>query len=329
MAHEQDSRKSNGAPSPPAPEAHTEAVLGILNGTKSAADASFDAPSLRLWADRFRRALQAESPGGRITRLLLEPFAFLFGTRNSDETVGAPKAGEPRADFLRDEIRRLRRRRARTSHFARVYLTMGTLLLAGSLAYFFVTGKNEAWFVAAYAIPLIVTPLLRSSRSFDTDILALESELDLVEATAITSEQRAEKLFKNHQYELQKYYDQTLRHSKWIFAVGVACILLGFVTIGVTFFVVVRPPVATTIEEKILVGAIGAAGSILANFIAVIYLRMFSEILKSVTDFHNRLVATHNLYFANFMATKVGDGARDGIVSEIARNVTTNGAVAH
>jgi hypothetical protein len=283
--------------------------LEIVDAAKSAA------PSNR---PRAQRAGIAEP---RLVTAMMDPFRLLLGGRDRDETVGAPVPGQPRADFLRDEIRRLRRRRARFARLSRIYLALGAVFLLGSIVLYWATGRKEAWVGALYSLPLLLTPLLSSSRGLDTDILALESELDLAEATAINAEQRAEKLFKNHQFELQKYYDQTLRHSKWIFVVGVICIFLGFATIAVTFLLVVKPLATVTLQEKLLVAALGVVGSVLANFIAVIYLRMFSEILKSVTDFHNRLVSTHNLYFANFMSTKVGEVARDGIVSEIARNL--------
>lgn len=239
------------------------------------------------------------------------------------EDTSGPKPGQPRADFLREEIRRLRKRRERLARLTRLYVFFGIIAIVASAIFYFLTKRTESWIAALYGAFFIVAPLLRSSRPYDTDILALESELDLIETTEIAPEQRAEKLFKHHQYELQKYYDQTLRHSKWIFVVGVMCIFVGFAIIGTSFWLVAGPQVDKAFQEKILVSVLGAVGGILANFIAVIYLRMFSEILKSVTDFHNRLVSTHNLYFANFMVTKVSETAmRDGIVSEIAKNLT-------
>lgn len=252
---------------------------------------------------------------------LLTDIFELFKSQPSDSAE--PKAGQSRHEFLREEVRRLRRRRERLARLKRLYLLFGTLAVIGSVIGYYITKRPESWVAAAYGALFLLFPIAQSPRAYDTDILSLESELDLLETTEVTPEQRAEKLFKHHQYELQKYYDQTLRHSKWIFIVGVACIFVGFATIGITFWLVVRPQASTEFQEKILVSALGVVGGILANFIAVIYLRMFSEILKSVTDFHNRLVATHNLYFANFMVTKVTEPeTRDDIVTEIAKNLT-------
>ena len=68
------------------------------------------------------------------------------------------------------------------------------------------------------------------------DIQDAEGEKDLLTIAADPMQQRAEKLFKLHQLELKKYYDQTLKHSIRIFAVGIVCLLLGFVIIGVTIY---------------------------------------------------------------------------------------------
>ncbi|HEV2108778.1 MAG TPA: hypothetical protein VGR16_10990, partial [Thermomicrobiales bacterium] len=43
--------------------------------------------------------------------------------------------------------------------------------------------------------------------------------------------------------------------------------------------------------------------------IAVIFLRMFSETIQSMIDFHNRLVATHHVHFGNVLAAKITNEA--------------------
>lgn len=238
-----------------------------------------------------------------------------------DETA-EPRPDQPRSEFLREEIRRLRRRRDKVARLIRLYVILGLLLTIGSVVAYLITRRSESWIGAAYGAMFLTVPLIRSSRSYDTDILTLESELDLLESTTTSPDQRAERLFKHHQYELKQYYDQTLGHSKWIFFIGVLCIFVGFGIIAATFALVVIPGVSANLSEKILVASLGGVGGILANFIAVIYLKMFSETVKTVAEFHNRLVSTHNLYFANFMATKVAEEkARDSVVSAIAQGI--------
>ena len=48
-------------------------------------------------------------------------------------------------------------------------------------------------------------------------------------------------------------------------------------------------------------------------------MKMFSEIMKSLTEFHNRLVTTHHLHFGNFIVAKIADeNVRDKSFAAIA-----------
>jgi hypothetical protein len=136
----------------------------------------------------------------------------------------------------------------------------------------------------------------------------LDNEIDLLGISEESVELRAEKLFKLHQLELKRYYDQTLRHSSAIFLVGIGCIILGFAIVGAALYVLASLPEDEGTTTKIVVGALGGIGAILANFIGAIYMKMFSETLKSLTEFHHRLVGTHHLHFGNFLAAKITEG---------------------
>ena len=77
------------------------------------------------------------------------------------------------------------------------------------------------------------------------------------------------------------------------------------------------------ITVKFIIAGLGAIAGILANFIAVIYLKMHSETLKSLTEFDNRLVVTHHLHFANFLAAKVTTPeAREKVWATMAESIT-------
>lgn len=110
-------------------------------------------------------------------------------------------------------------------------------------------------------------------------------------------EERADKQFKLHQKELKRYYDQSLKHSTMIFVVGIGTMFIGFVIIGVTAYSVTRIDIEST---SLIVG-------IFANFIAVIYLRMYSSNSESIRDSHNRLVKTHRIHFGHFFASKIAE----------------------
>ncbi|PRT07189.1 hypothetical protein C6356_01880 [Bacillus wiedmannii] len=147
-------------------------------------------------------------------------------------------------------------------------------------------------------------PLNRPSTVYIIELQEVENELDLLSISHSSLEQRSETLFKHHHLELKKYYDENLKQSSWIFLVGIACILIGFAIIGITLYFLIANS-SNELENKIIVASVGAIGAILSNFIAVIYLKMHSETVKSLTEFHNRFVNTHHFYFGNFLLSKI------------------------
>lgn len=168
---------------------------------------------------------------------------------------------------------------------------------------------------------LIISYIFPSSETA-IKIQDIENELDLLSISEASIEQRAEKLFKLHQFELKKYYDQTLRQSSWIFVGGFACIVIGFTIIGITFYLVFSNSSSKELSEKIILASLGAIGAILSNFIAIIYIKMYSNTVNSLTEFHNRLVMTHHLHFVNFVISKIKDQTlREKTIAEIATNI--------
>ncbi len=175
----------------------------------------------------------------------------------------------------------------------------------------------------AYALILLAATLYFRVHELDRrlDIQDAEGEKDLLTIAEDSIQQRAEKLFKVHQLELKKYYDQILKHSGRIFAVGIVCLLLGFVVIGVTIYLFIFSDSSQlqTLPEKLALAVLGAIGGVLSNFIAAIYLKMHSETVNSLTEFHNRLVLTHHLHFGNFLAAKIGNNdLRESTLAQIA-----------
>ena len=82
--------------------------------------------------------------------------------------------------------------------------------------------------------------------------------------------------------------------------------------------------VTTNLSEKIVVAALGAVAGILANFVAIIFLRMFSATVESMTAFHVRLVGTHHLHFGNVLAARVTNpDLRDEVLADMARALAT------
>jgi hypothetical protein len=156
---------------------------------------------------------------------------------------------------------------------------------------------------------------------FELEIRQTEDELDLVDTPASKEEQSAQKLFKLHQLELNKYYDQTLKQSRWIFFAGLFCLFLGFGVIGITLWII-----QDVNNKNVQIAAIlGGIAGILSNFIGAVYLKMHSETIKSLTEFHNRLVNTHYLHFGNFLLAKIEtEKLREESLAKMAVNLSTN-----
>ncbi|PHD55081.1 hypothetical protein COF61_29980 [Bacillus toyonensis] len=167
----------------------------------------------------------------------------------------------------------------------------------------------------------LTRPLKRPSNEYITELQEIENELDLLSISHSSLEERSEKLFKHHHLELKRYYDENLKQSSWIFVVGIACILIGFAIIGITLYFLIANS-SNELENKIIVASVGAIGAILSNFIAVIYLKMHSETVKALTEFHNRFVNTHHFYFSNFLLSKIqNEDKREDALVELALKI--------
>ena len=187
-------------------------------------------------------------------------------------------------------------------------------------------GKSLCLLLLIYGAVMIcaLAPMSRSRlRTVEEEIQDIEFEKDLLRLQAIPAESRAEKLLRINQYQLRRYYDLNLSQSSWIFAVGILCILLGAGILGVTLYLVASPgaPVESAeldessepqgepfeFEEKIVLGFLGAIGTILTEYVAAIYLKMHSSITESLVAFHSKLVSTNKLFLANLIASRIND----------------------
>ena len=221
---------------------------------------------------------------------------------------------------LEAELWELRKRHRRRGFWNRLALVAGIFFL-GAAPLLYPLDETDSWmFVAAstlYGLALVTLPILRPLAPLDSSIRAIESEIDLLESRNDPEEVRAEKLFRLQQIELKKYYDQTLSHSDWIFWFGILCILFGLGLTAVSLALVTRT--GPGLAAQVVIAALGAASGLLANFVAVIYLKMHSETIRSLTRFHNRLVTTHHLHFGNLLAAKLKDpDLREKTLSEMA-----------
>ncbi|WP_371410830.1 TRADD-N-associated membrane domain-containing protein [Bacillus wiedmannii] len=172
-----------------------------------------------------------------------------------------------------------------------------------------------------FFVYFLIEPIRKPANEYVIELQEVENELDLLIISHSSLEERSEKLFKHHHLELKRYYDENLKQSSWIFVVGIACILIGFAIIGITLYFLIANS-SNELENKIIVASVGAIGAILSNFIAVIYLKMHSEAVKSLTEFHNRFVNTHHFYFSNFLLSKIqNEDKREDALVELALKI--------
>ena len=60
-------------------------------------------------------------------------------------------------------------------------------------------------------------------------------------------------------------------------------------------------------DLQIIIGAIGAIGSFMVNYVASVYLTMHAAATSNLGSFHARLVETHQLLFGNLLAFRIED----------------------
>ena len=229
---------------------------------------------------------------------------------------------QERKATLNENLNRHQTRYTRMSFLNKCLLILSIFLIISSPILYLVTKSYYSFFLFLYGLIFLLFPIVFSAREIEIEIRDIENELDLLNISEDSIEQRAEKQFKLHQLELKKYYDQTLRHSSWIFFGGIFCLFLGFVVIGISLYFVFSSSAVNGLSEKIILAFLGAIGAILSNFIGIIYIKMYSETIKSLTEFHNRLVLTHHLHFGNFLIGKITDQTlREKTLAEIALNM--------
>jgi hypothetical protein len=230
------------------------------------------------------------------------------------------------ADLRKRAAGQQRRRRA----LSRIALIMGaggvlstTLLLAVWLP-----GENSGWWVVAiYPFFFLLFALMVRSmaREAELDARSLDDEADVSELVSQEEERRAQKQLQVHSHELERYYELALRQRRYIFSVGVLCIAGGFGAVAAAFVLLADGSVAPNTSDKIIIATLGVVSGILANFVAVMFLKMFAATVDSMTVFHTRLVKTHHVHIGNLLAAKVRNRQkRDMLLADMAHALASD-----
>lgn len=145
-------------------------------------------------------------------------------------------------------------------------------------------------------------------------------QIDLVEDKVDQVETRAEKILAINRYQIKQYHDFNLRQNRWIFLLGLACVVAGILVVLLTFAVVIFW--ADGLEDKVIVSVIGAIGSILSNFVGTIYLYMHKSAANALSEFHNKLVKSHRMLLGNLVASRISEKEkRDDVFAKLALEI--------
>jgi len=159
------------------------------------------------------------------------------------------------------------------------------------------------------------------------DAKEIEDEIDLLQMKSASLEQKAHKLLRIQQGQLSRYLEVILQQSRGIFVVGVAAMLVGVGVVGFTIWETRNMgPEADTIQ-KVIVAAVGAVGAILVNYVAAIYLKMFSDIGVAVQKSIGSLSQSTNVNFANVLVSNITtEEGRNEALKQIALGISKVGA---
>lgn len=163
---------------------------------------------------------------------------------------------------------------------------------------------TEEWRVVGFVGALLVIAVgwwttRGRLRELEADQRQVEYERAVVQSDAAS---KAETLYLKHQFEVKRYYDQTLRHGDYIFYVGILGLVASLVIIGVAFWLIKLE--TTDVGVDITVAALAAVGALFSNSFVILYRQMHSATITAVGEFHERLVNDNELHFANLLASQ-------------------------
>ena len=170
--------------------------------------------------------------------------------------------------------------------------------------------------------PFVVLPSYHQRiRQYEKDLDEIDLNIDIEEFEIGKDISYAEKTLRLHNNQLQKYYNLNLKQNSWIFGLGIFCILLGFGIVILTLYLILN--YANDDITKLITGILGGVSTIMTNFIAVIYLKMNSNVSSNLKEFHSKLVETHKLLMSNLIAAKIGNKElKEKTYSEMSKSIT-------
>jgi hypothetical protein len=232
-------------------------------------------------------------------------------TENREEIP--PQIKENReAKALEEQLNRLNQRRKTFKHFLLVYRIAFALLGCAGIAFEVVRNGEHGWIWESFRIATWVFFFIflfsfinerGKLREVDDDIEQASFQKDMVSYGLHEREIMAEKLLRINDFQLRRYYDLNLRQNRWVFGLGVGCIVVGvFIVAGTVYEVHLND---TDLQTKQIIAILGGVGALLTNFVAAIFLKMNAGANESLNAFHSKLVATQQVMIGNLLASRI------------------------
>jgi hypothetical protein len=233
---------------------------------------------------------------------------------------------ETPADDMMDSLRSQRDRLMdrRYSYQKIYYLHIGYSILVMSSFLMSPSGFSIQRIILSVLVTLMLLVALAMIKSqlhnTEEALEDLDFAIDLQRYQSTPRESKAEKMLRINSTQLRRYYELNLQQNKWIFLLGIGCILLGVGLIGLTLYLVVNELPHT--EDKIICAVLGSVGAFLTNFIAAMYLKMNSTAAQNLAGFHTQLVKTHEVLITNLLAAGIdNDEKRWAALSDLSLKI--------
>jgi hypothetical protein len=224
-----------------------------------------------------------------------------------------PQAKENReAKALEEQLHRLTQKRKVYKEFLLGYRIVSALLGFAGIVFEVARNGVHGWIWESFRITAWVFFFIFLSsfvnergklREVEDDIEQISFQKDMVAYGLHEREIMAEKLLRINDFQLRRYYDLNLRQNRWVFGLGVGCIVVGVLIIAATIYALNIK--STDLQTKQITAVLGAVSAILTNFIAAIFLKMNAGANESLTAFHSKLVATHQVMIGNLLASRI------------------------
>ena len=210
--------------------------------------------------------------------------------------------------------------------------TIGILFFINNNPYRTILGRERAYLISFILILILILYVFFMSiygwkfneRISDLEVAKerIDEELEILEFRNITIEQKAEKQFKQHQKELNRYYNENIRHMRGVYNIGIFTISSGLLLIVGTIILCVFKP---EFINDYIVPTMGIISGLVSSLIGTLFIKMYTETINTSSKFHDKLVYSNNLHFSNFLIAKVEDkGKREDSICEIVKIISAN-----